>query len=144
MVSLYLIFYACLELLFPDVETNPGPWRPVPEACRILCSNVRDLPRTWAMWKWLCLSMICCCALRPWSRTGVICQSCWFLNLVVLYCYAGMEWRGPVGWLHMCEMVMGNFVNLNLSVAVVRCWYNNNNNNNNFIETRLQGTIGKQ
>ena len=24
MVSLYLIFYACLELRFPDVETNPG------------------------------------------------------------------------------------------------------------------------
>ena len=43
MVSLYLIFYACLELRFPDVETNPGPRRPVPEACRILCSNVRFL-----------------------------------------------------------------------------------------------------
>ena len=43
MVSLYLIFYACLELRFPDVETNPGPRRFVPEACRILCSNVRGL-----------------------------------------------------------------------------------------------------
>ena len=32
MVSLYLIFYACLELQFLDVETNPGPWRTVPEA----------------------------------------------------------------------------------------------------------------
>ena len=45
MVSLYLIFYACLELWFPDVETNPGPRRPVPEACRILCSNLRGLSR---------------------------------------------------------------------------------------------------
>ena len=45
MVSLYLIFYACLELRFPDVETNPGPRRPVPEACRILCSNVRCLSK---------------------------------------------------------------------------------------------------
>ena len=43
MVSLYLIFYACLELRFPDVETNPGPRSPVPEDCRILCSNVRGL-----------------------------------------------------------------------------------------------------
>ena len=45
MVSLYLIFYSCLELRFSDVETNPGPRRPVPEACRILCSNVRGLSR---------------------------------------------------------------------------------------------------
>ena len=41
MVSLYLIFYACLELRFLDVETNPGPRRPVPGSCRILCSIVR-------------------------------------------------------------------------------------------------------
>ena len=41
MVSLHLIFYAFLELWFPDVESNPGPCRPVPEACRILCSNVQ-------------------------------------------------------------------------------------------------------
>ena len=45
MVSLHLIFYACLELLFPDVETNPGSRRPVPVACRIVCSNVRGLSR---------------------------------------------------------------------------------------------------
>ena len=45
MVSLYLIFYACMELRFPDVETNPGPRRPVPGDCRILCSNVRGLSK---------------------------------------------------------------------------------------------------
>ena len=45
MVSLHLIFYACLELRFPDVETNPCPRRPVPEACRILCSNMRGLSK---------------------------------------------------------------------------------------------------
>ena len=45
MVSLFHIFYACLEFRFPDVETNPGPWRPVPEACRMLCSNVRGLSK---------------------------------------------------------------------------------------------------
>ena len=40
---LYLIFYGCLMLRFLDVETNTGPRRPVPDACRILCSNVRGL-----------------------------------------------------------------------------------------------------
>ena len=39
----YLIFYCCLRLRFLDVETNPGPRRPGPADCRILCSNVRDL-----------------------------------------------------------------------------------------------------
>ena len=39
------IFYACLKRRFPDVETNPGPRRPVSSACRILCSNVRGLSR---------------------------------------------------------------------------------------------------
>ena len=40
---LYLIFYARLRLRFLDVETNPGPRRPVTAVCRILCSNVRGL-----------------------------------------------------------------------------------------------------
>ena len=40
---LYLIFYGCLRLRFLDVETNPGPRRPVPAVRRILCSNVRGL-----------------------------------------------------------------------------------------------------
>ena len=45
MVSLCLIFYPCLKLRFPDVETNPGHRRPVPDTCRILCSNVRGLSK---------------------------------------------------------------------------------------------------
>ena len=40
---LYLIFYGCLRLWFLDVETNPGPRRPLPNVCRTLCSNVRGL-----------------------------------------------------------------------------------------------------
>ena len=43
MEFLYLIFYACLRLRFLDVETNPGPQRPVPADCRLLCSDVRGL-----------------------------------------------------------------------------------------------------
>ena len=34
---------ACLRLRFLDVEINPGPRRPVPTVCRLLCSNVRGL-----------------------------------------------------------------------------------------------------
>ena len=61
-------------------------------------------PGTWVTWQWLCLSMIYCCALRPWSRTGVIYQSCMFLDLVILSSCAGTECLGPLGWLHMCVM----------------------------------------
>ena len=43
MGNLHLKFYSCLRLRFPDVETNPGPRRPVPDSCRIVCSNVRGL-----------------------------------------------------------------------------------------------------
>ena len=43
MQFLYLIFYACMRLRFLDVKTNPGPLRPVPDVCRILCSNVWGL-----------------------------------------------------------------------------------------------------
>ena len=40
---IYLICYGCLKLRFLNVETNPGRRRPVPDVCRILCSNVRGL-----------------------------------------------------------------------------------------------------
>ena len=43
MEFLYLIFYACLRLRFLDVESNPGPRRPVHVVYRILCSNLRGL-----------------------------------------------------------------------------------------------------
>ena len=43
MGTLHLKFYSCLRLQFLDVETNPGPWRPVAASCRILCRNVRGL-----------------------------------------------------------------------------------------------------
>ena len=43
MEFLYLIFYASLRVRFLDAETNPGPRRPVPAVCRLLCINVRGL-----------------------------------------------------------------------------------------------------
>ena len=43
MQFIHLICYAYLRLRFLDVETNPGPRRPLPVVYRILCSNVRGL-----------------------------------------------------------------------------------------------------
>ena len=80
MGTLHLKFYSCLRLRFPDVETNPGPWRPVPASCRILCSNVLGLSGNLSDLVTLGnlsdlsgnlsarLSMIYCCALRPRLR----------------------------------------------------------------------------
>ena len=42
-VHISYFFNACPRLWFPDVETNPGPWRPVLTVCRLLYSNVRCL-----------------------------------------------------------------------------------------------------
>ena len=50
MVFLYLIFYGCLRLRFLDVETNPGPRRPVPAVCRILSTNVQALAGNLSDW----------------------------------------------------------------------------------------------
>ena len=124
MVSLYFIFYACLKLQFPDVETNPGFRRPVPgDDCRILCSNVRGLSKN--------LSDVSVASsqynLLLCSET-LVSDRCQISELLVpgfgrpvLLRRDGM--RGPVGWLHMSKMDMGHFANQNLSVAVVRCWY---------------------
>ena len=101
------------------------PWPPTSCSWGLqkLCSNVRGLSKnlsdvTVASSQY---DMLLCSETLVSDR--VIYQSCWFLDLVVLYCCVGMECRGPVEWLHMCEMDMGHFANLNLSVAVVRCWY---------------------
>ena len=42
----YLILYACLRLRILDVDTNPGPRRPVSAVGRIHRCNVRGLPGT--------------------------------------------------------------------------------------------------
>ena len=48
MVSLHLIFYACLDFRFPDVETNPGPdvlfLRPV-EYSVVMCGPFQEPER---------------------------------------------------------------------------------------------------
>ena len=123
MVSLYLIFHACLELRFPDVETNPGPRLPVPGTCRILCSNVRGLARnlsdvTVASSQY---DLLLCSETLVSDRGHISELLLPVFGRPALLCRNGMSLL--VGWLHMCEIDMGHFANLNLSVAVVRCWY---------------------
>ena len=102
-----LIFYACLELRFPDVKTNPATGVLYLGSAEYSAVMWGAFPGTWANWQWLPLSTIYCCALRPWFRTVVIYHSCWFLDMVVLSFCAEMGCLWLVGWLHMCEMDMG-------------------------------------
>ena len=118
---LYLIFYGCLRLRFLDVETNPGPRHPVPAVCRILCSNVRGLAGnlsdlTVASSQYDIL--LCSEAL---VSECVTCPRCWFTVSVALSCCVGARCLGPVGWLHMFEMVTEHFANPNFSVVVAKC-----------------------
>ena len=80
-------------------------------------------PRTFVTWPWLRLSMIYSCALRLWSHTCAPCRRCWFPVSAALSCCVGPRCLGPVGWLHMFEMVTEHFVNPNLSVVVAKCWF---------------------
>ena len=121
---LYLIFYGCLRFRFLDVERNPDPRRPVPDVCRILCSNVRGLAGnlsdlTVASSQY----MIYCCAPRLWSQICVTCRRCWFPVSVALSRCVGARCLRPVGWLHTFEMVTEHFANPNLSVVVAKCCF---------------------
>ena len=52
MKFIYHIFYSCLTLRFPGVETNLGPRRLVTAVCRTLCSNVRGLAENLVSYNW--------------------------------------------------------------------------------------------
>ena len=107
MASIHLIFYFCLELRFPVVETNPGPRRPFHGVCRTLFSNARGL------YSYLSNLTVASsqCDLLLRSETLVSdrrpISELQFPDLIVLSCCSGTECLGPVGWLHMCEMHMG-------------------------------------
>ena len=110
MAFLYLIFYACLRLRFLDVETNPGPRRPVPAVCRILCSNVKGPAGN------LCDLTV------PSSQYDILlCSETLVSDMVPLPCCAGARCLGPEGWLHTHAMVTEHFANPNLSVVVAKC-----------------------
>ena len=116
---LYLIFYICLRLRFLDVETNPCLHRPVPDVCRILCSNVRglaenlsDLTVASSQYDILLCSETLVSDMRHVSEV-----------LVALCCCVGARCLGPMGWQHTYEMATEHFANPNLSVVVAKCCF---------------------
>ena len=127
---LYLIFYGCLRLRFLDVETNPGPRRPVPAVCRILCSNVRrlagnlsDLTVASSQYDILFCSETLVSDMRHMLEVLVpdLCRP-------VLLCRGKMPRASCPQFLsnvrlHTFEMVTEHFANPNLSVVVAKCWF---------------------
>ena len=117
----YLIFYACLRLRFPNVETNPGLRRPVPTVCIILCRNVRGLAENLSeltvassQYDILLSSETLVSDMRHMSELLVS-----GFGRPVLLCGAGR--LGPEGWLHTYEIVTEHFANPNLSVDAAKC-----------------------
>ena len=120
---LYLLFYGCLRLRFLDVETNPGPRRPVPAVCIILCSNVRGLAGNLSDLTVASSQhdiMLCSETLVSYMRNVSEVLVPGFCR-PVLSCRA--RCLGPMGWLHTFEMVTEHFANPNLSVVVAKCWF---------------------
>ena len=120
---LYLIFYGCLWLRFLDVETNPGPRRPVPDVCRILCSNVRglagnlsDLTVASSQYDILLCSETLVSGVRHVSEV-----------LVPGFCRPVLLCRGKMhrarGMAAYARDGYGAFRNPNLSVIVAKCWF---------------------
>ena len=115
-------FYSCLRLLFPDVETNPGPRRPVAASCRIPCSNVRGLSGN--------LSDL---AVALFQYDILLCSETLVSDLhhvsellvpgfgrSVLLCRGKLpRARGMAAYV---RDDMEHFANQNLSVVVVKCW----------------------
>ena len=115
--------YACPMLRFPDVETNPGPRRPVPLSADYSVVMCGAWPGTLVTWPWRCLSMTYCFVQRLWSLIRVTCRSCWFPHFVALSCCAEEGCLGPEGWRHTYEMDMEHFANPSLSVVVAKCCF---------------------
>ena len=111
-----------LETSVSGCDTNPAHgvlFRIAAEYSAAMCGVS---PGTLVIWPWLLLSMIYCCALRPWSQICVTYQSFWFLGSVALSSCAGASYHVHVGWRHIYEMDMEHFTNQNVSVVVVKCW----------------------
>ena len=120
---LYSLFYGCLRLRLLDVETNPGPRRPIPAICRILCSNLRGLAAnlsdlTVASSQY---DILLCSETLVSDMRHVLEVLVPGFGRLVLLCWGKMP--GPVGWLHTFEMVTEHFANPNLSVVVAKCWF---------------------
>ena len=101
------------------METNPGPRRPVPDVCRILCSNVRGLAGN--------LSDLTVASsqydILLYSET-LVSDMCHVSEVLVPgFGCVGARCLVPVGWRHTYEMVTEHFANPNLSGVVAKCWF---------------------
>ena len=114
------------------METNPGPRRPIPTVCRLLCSNVRalagnlsDLTVASSRYDILLCSETFVSDTRHVSELKCVClgDQIRFTDLVALSCCAGEGCLGPEGWRHTYDMDMQHFANQCLSVAVAKCWF---------------------
>ena len=117
---IHLKFYSCLRLRFPDVETNPGPLRPVAASCRMLCSNIRglsgnlsDLAVASSQYDILLCSKTLLSDLRHVSELLV-------LGSVALSCCAGTGCLVPVDG-GICTKWIWS-ISPTKSVVVVKCW----------------------
>ena len=102
---LYLIFYACLRLRFLDVETNPDLRHPVPDVCRIFCSNMQCLAGNLSD---LTVASSQNDILLLYSET-LVSDMGHVSELLALSCCAGAICLGPEGWLHTYVMVTEHF-----------------------------------
>ena len=116
--------YNKYQIRFLDVETNPGPRRPVPTVCRLLCSNVQglagnlsDLTVASSQYDILLCSETLVSDMRHVSELLVP----GFAGS--LSCCAGEGYLGPEGWRHTYEMDMEHFANPSLSVVVAKWWF---------------------
>ena len=104
------------------METNPGPRRPVPDVCRILCSNVRGLARnlsdlTAASSQY---DILLCSETLVSDMRHVLELLVPGFGRSVSLCQGKMPWaRG----MHTYKMVTEHFTNPNLSVVVAKCWF---------------------
>ena len=120
---LYLIFFGCLRVRFLDVETNPGPRRPVPAVCRILCTNVWGLAGNFSD-----LTVASSQYDILLSSETLVSDMCHVLEVLVpglgppvLLCQGKMP--RPVGRWYTCEMITEHVDNPNLSVVDAKCWF---------------------
>ena len=105
------------------METNPGQRRPVPDVCRILCSNVHCLAGNLSDLAVASYQYdILLCSETLVSDTRHVSELLVPVSVALSSC-VGARCLGPVGWLHTYEMITEHFANPNLSVVVAKCWF---------------------
>ena len=111
MEFLYLIFYACPRLQFLDVETNPGPRRPVPAVCRILRSNLQGLAGNF------CVLTVASCQYDILLCSETLVSDMHHVSEVLVLGFGRPVMLGQ----RKMSLIMEHFANPNLSVVVAKC-----------------------